>query len=87
MARGGKSVCLLERGKEFLKGDFPNKGLEAGGEMQFDLPKKHIGNETGLFDFRVNKEINSLVGCGLGGTSLINASVAVLADPRYSFAR
>ena len=30
-----------------------------------------------LFDFHVNQDMNVLVGCGLGGTSLINANVAL----------
>jgi len=82
LSRAGQKVCLLERGKEFAKGDFPEEELDASGEMQFDFPNKHVGSRFGLFDFRVNKEINALAGCGLGGTSLINASVSVLAEPR-----
>ncbi len=82
LSRAGKKVCLLERGKEYAKGDFPEEELDASGEMQFDFPNKHVGSRLGLFDFRVNKEINALAGCGLGGTSLINASVSVLAEPR-----
>lgn len=82
MARAGKKVCLLERGKEFQPGDYPKSELGAAKEMQFDLPIKHIGSETGLYDFRVNDDINVAVGCGLGGTSLMNASVSVLPEPR-----
>lgn len=82
LSRAGQKVCLLERGKEFAKGDFPEAALDASGEMQFDFPDKHVGSTLGLFDFRVNKEINALAGCGLGGTSLINANVSVLAEPR-----
>jgi cholesterol oxidase len=82
LSRAGQKVCLLERGKEYAKGDFPEEELDASGEMQFDFPNKHVGSRLGLFDFRVNKDINALAGCGLGGTSLINASVSVLAEPR-----
>ena len=41
-----------------------------------------MGPATGLFDFRVNDDIHVLIGCGLGGTSLINANVVIKADPR-----
>ncbi|MEO9619450.1 MAG: GMC family oxidoreductase N-terminal domain-containing protein, partial [Lentilitoribacter sp.] len=82
MARAGRSVCLLERGKEFLPGEFPNTLLEANSEMQLDTPKTKIGSDTGLFNFHVGKGINVLSGCGLGGTSLINANVSLKVDPR-----
>lgn len=82
MARAGRSVCLLERGKEFQPGEFPNTQVEAAGQFQVDLPDGHIGSRTGLYDLRAHPDINVFVGCGLGGTSLVNANVAVEADPR-----
>ncbi len=82
MARAGQKVCVLERGKEILPGEFPDTLLEANEEMQFDTAAGKIGSDTGLFNFHVNSEINVLVGCGLGGTSLINANVALEPDPR-----
>lgn len=82
LARAGQQVCLLERGKEFLPGEFPDTVLEATDEMQVDTYIGHVGSETGLFDFHVNDDMNVLVGCGLGGTSLINANVALEAEPR-----
>ena len=42
-----------------------------------------------MFDFHVGQDITVLVGCGLGGTSLINANVAlepadwIFDDPRW----
>jgi len=62
--------------------DYPNSELAFARETQLDLSAKHIGPETGLYDFRVNDDINVAVGCGLGGTSLMNASVSVLPEPR-----
>jgi cholesterol oxidase len=41
-----------------------------------------VGSRTGLFDLRVNDDINVFVGCGLGGTSLINANVGLRPEPR-----
>ena len=82
LARAGQQVCLLERGKEFQPGEYPDTLAEASGQMQTDLPAHHIGSHTGLFDLRVNDDINVFLGCGLGGTSLINANVALRAEPR-----
>ena len=89
LSRAGKRVCVLERGKERQAGEFPSTTLEAGEELQIDLPAHHSGSRTGLFDLRVNHDISVLVGCGLGGTSLINANVSfrpdlrVFDDPRW----
>lgn len=82
LARAGRSVCVLERGREFEPGDFPDTGPEAASEIQVAAPGARIGNDTALLDFHVGDDINVLVGCGLGGTSLINANVALRADPR-----
>jgi cholesterol oxidase len=94
MARAGQEVCILERGKEFQPGDldenhqlikpgeYPDTESEAMREVQVDLPKMHTGSRTGLYDMHVNEDINVFVGCGLGGTSLLNANVALPADPR-----
>ena len=81
-ARAGQSVCVLERGKEFLPGEYPDTNEEAREQTQIDFTNRRIGSRTALFDMRVNKDVNVLVGCGLGGTSLINANVSLRADPR-----
>ncbi len=89
LARAGQQVCVLERGKELHPGEYPDTVAEGLREVQLDLPDGHIGDPTGLYDFRVNEEMNVVLGCGLGGTSLINASVAlpaeraIFADPRW----
>ena len=82
LARAGKRVCVLERGKERLAGDFPENEAEVIPEIQVDLIDKHLGSRTALFDIRNNEDINLVVGCGLGGTSLINANVSLRVDPR-----
>ncbi len=88
------TVCVLERGKEFQPADFdqnhklvkpgeyPDTQAEAVREVQIDLPNLHTGSRTGLYDLRVNEDLNVFLGCGLGGTSLVNANVALKADPR-----
>lgn len=81
-ARAGQTVCVLERGREIQPGEYPRTLFDATGEMQADLPHAHMGSRTGLYDFHVNQDMNVLVGCGLGGTSLINANVALKAEKR-----
>lgn len=82
-AEAGMKVCVLERGKEFLTGSFPTSTAEALKELQLDLPLLHdVSNPTGLFEFVGNNDIGVLKGCGLGGTSLINANVAIEPEPR-----
>jgi cholesterol oxidase len=82
LARAGQQVCLLERGKEFQPGDYPDSLLAGSGEMQTDLPAHHVGSHTGLYDLRVNDDMNVFLGCGLGGTSLVNANVSLRAEAR-----
>ena len=82
LARAGRSVCLLERGLERHPGEYPETFLEAAREIQIDTPEAQLWSDTAIFDFRINPDLNVLVGCGLGGTSLINANVSLPPDPR-----
>lgn len=82
LSRAGKSVAVLERGREFLTGEFPSKFPELRGEMQVRGGAVNVGRETALYDVRVGKDMHVLVGCGLGGGSLVNAGVALRPDPR-----
>lgn len=82
MARCGQKVCLLEKGKEFLPGEFPSTLGEASKEMQFNKGTLEAGSENGLYEFVLGNEINVFKGCGLGGTSLVNANVAIEPDSR-----
>ncbi len=70
-------VCIFERGRELQPGDYPDTPAQVFAETQVDTPTGHVRSPTGLYDFRVNDDVNVLVGCGLGGTSLINANVAL----------
>lgn len=82
-ARAGQSVCVLERGRELVPGEFPDTFLAFMRELHVDWPGHPTTREsTRLYDFRVNDDLHVLTGCGLGGTSLINANVALRADPR-----
>lgn len=82
MARAGRTVCLLERGREIIPGEYPNTLAEATEEFQVHHPDGHIGSRTGLYDLHVNAQQNVVVGCGLGGTSLINANVSLEPEPQ-----
>lgn len=82
LSRAGQSVCVLERGKEFVDGEFPDTLEESKREVQFDTPTARLGSVKGLYDFRINKDVDVLIGCGLGGTSLINANVSLIPEPR-----
>ena len=82
LARAGQDVCILERGKEMLPGEYPNKIADAQGAMQFNVKGGRIGSPDALFEVHVNDDQYALVGCGLGGTSLINANVSLELDKR-----
>ncbi|MGH6833012.1 MAG: GMC family oxidoreductase N-terminal domain-containing protein, partial [Methyloceanibacter sp.] len=82
LSRAGQSVCVIEKGKEFPTGSFPSRLPELRRELQLNGGKIRSGSRTGLFDFRLGADIHVLVGCGLGGGSLINAGVALAPDAR-----
>jgi len=85
------SVCVLERGREYLRGMFPDRFSDLPGFVRFATPdaKKPRGRLDGLFDFRVGGDVNVLVASGVGGGSLINAGVmelpleSVFEEPRW----
>ncbi|MFP2932828.1 GMC family oxidoreductase N-terminal domain-containing protein [Pyxidicoccus sp. 3LG] len=85
LARAGQQVCLLERGRELLPGDYPRTESEFFGELQIHFDPEsglEVGNPTGLFEVHRGGDVSVANGCGLGGTSLINASVTMRPDPR-----
>ena len=75
-ARCGQSVCLLERGRELLPGHFPET-FEDAAKMTKVKRQGHdySGDGDELFDLILTDEASILKGCGLGGSSLINAGV------------
>ncbi len=79
----GMRICILERGREWIPGTFPDTFREASRQTRQKLTgqeKGTIDNPLGLFHIKMNAEINTLSGSGLGGTSLINANVALKPD-------
>ncbi|HVV37349.1 MAG TPA: GMC family oxidoreductase [Acidimicrobiales bacterium] len=83
LARAGRDVCLLERGAERLPGEYPDSVMEAADEWQMTTGGgHHYGNRQALYQFNIGDDINVFKGCGLGGTSQVNAGVAIEPDPR-----
>ena len=82
LARIGLKVAVLERGREFALGAFPDTMQEATEELQYTLGDHRHGRRTGLYDLHLGRDMHVLTGCGLGGTSLINANVSLPPDPR-----
>jgi cholesterol oxidase len=82
LARAGQSVCVLERGREILPGQFPDDIAGAQADMQIDGARGKLGAADGLYNLHLNDDMLAMVGCGLGGTSLINANVTLEIDPR-----
>ena len=70
LARIGLSVAVLERGREYLPGEFAESLLAASTSTQINTGGRRVGPADALFDVRVGKDVHALVGCGLGGTSL-----------------
>ena len=68
------SICVLERGREWFPGQFPDNLIDGAGALRSSL------NPLGLYDFRIGTDIGAWMGSGLGGTSLINANVAIEPD-------
>jgi cholesterol oxidase len=77
LAMAGYQVCLLERGAEWEPGTFPDSFL--GIQKHTNKPSHPLG----LYEYRTFSDIDVIKGCGLGGTSLINASVAFRPDADY----
>ncbi len=76
----GLKVAVIERGREILPGQFPTTLLGAARDFQTTAGGRRTGSPDALFDLRMGRDIHALVGCGLGGTSLINANVCLSPD-------
>lgn len=73
-------IAILERGKEWVPGTFPDTfaGLNREARAMLAGPTRGQENQPlGLFNLMMNDEVNIMGGNGLGGGSLINASIAL----------
>jgi cholesterol oxidase len=68
------SICILERGKEWEPGKYPEQPFDVLQQVRSDL------NPLGLYELLDYPDISVIKGSGLGGTSLINANVAICPD-------
>jgi cholesterol oxidase len=92
LSRAGRSVALLERGREMHPGEYPSRLGEAASHVQVTGPglgrNEQMGDRRNLYWFHSGASMNIFSGCGLGGTSLVNAGVSLRPDPRvFSDAR
>lgn len=73
LAQAGLKVAVLERGREWIPGEFPADETSVAKAVRTPL------NPLGLFDANVQpaNDLDVVVGCGLGGTSLINAGISL----------
>lgn len=81
--RPGGRLGVLERGREWIPGTFPDRLKDVTAASRLELlgkKKGEVADPTGLYNVQQFKETTILSGCGLGGSSLINASVAIRPD-------
>lgn len=71
------TICILERGREYLAGSFPSNHTELAGYARFATAgaSRQGGIHDGLYDIRVSEDAVVVAASGLGGGSLINAGV------------
>jgi cholesterol oxidase len=74
LAEAGWRVCVLERGRRFGAGDYPDRLEQA--PFAFWHP---VLNPGGMFDLRLMKDLSVLTAAGVGGGSLVYANVQLRA--------
>ena len=91
LSRARRSVALFERGRELHPGEYPTRIRDAASHLQISGPglgsDRQIGDKRNLYWLHTDGEMNVFSGCGLGGTSLVNANVSLRPDPRIFDAR
>ena len=78
-AEAGLKVLVLERGREYVPGEFPNNFSEVPAHLRLEMNNQGLpwGYEDALFDVRAGAETATVLGNALGGGSQINANVAI----------
>ncbi|MBL8921649.1 MAG: GMC family oxidoreductase [Myxococcaceae bacterium] len=75
LAEAGVDVCVLERGRAWQPGEFPESQLAFAEATSLHFPRATVGRADALYRFQMGRHLSALTGSGLGGTSLINAGV------------
>lgn len=83
--RRGVRIGIVERGREWVPGTFPEHLTTFNPLNPFDRRASWIGeqlsrNPLGLYGFYDRGDVVAVAGSGLGGTSLINCAVAIEAE-------
>ena len=84
LAEQGWRVCVLERGRRFGAGDYPDRLAQFPHAVWH--PKHNPG---GMFDIRIMRDVAVVTGAGVGGGSLVYANVqlrapdAIFDDPAW----
>jgi cholesterol oxidase len=76
LAEQGWKVCVLERGRRFGPGDYPDRPEQAPRAFWH---RHH--NPGGMFDLRIMRDIAVMTGAGVGGGSLVYANVQLRPPP------
>ncbi|MDQ3768621.1 MAG: FAD-dependent oxidoreductase, partial [Actinomycetota bacterium] len=76
LAEAGWRVCVLERGRRFGRGDFPDRPAQAPRALWH--PRLNPG---GLFELRLMRDVAVLTASGVGGGSLVYANVQLRTPP------
>lgn len=84
LAEQGWRVCVLERGRRFSAGDYPDRLAQFPHALWH--PRRNPG---GMFDIRIMRDVAVVTGAGVGGGSLVYANVqlrapeAIFDDPAW----
>lgn len=81
LADAGREVTILERGTRWDPGTFPRQLFAAARTFRIDWRgRRLVGGGDSLFQLQIGDSVAVLTGSGVGGTSLINASVLLEPD-------
>ena len=77
----GLHIAVFERGEEWLPGNFPETQAELTKAIRSSRSGK-VHNPLGLFETHRSPDIDAILACGLGGSTLINTGIFTPPDPR-----
>lgn len=83
--RPGARLGILERGKEWVPGTFPDSFTGEFSESMrqlFGKNQRSLENPLGLYNLLSSDDVSVFSANGLGGTSLLNANVSIRPNPQ-----